>query len=63
MEGLQRELCEGHGEKLWLHAGWHARVVYIKREFTVYNKKVPKPWTREGSVMMQGSFLGGVASH
>jgi hypothetical protein len=39
------------------------RVAYIKREFTVYNKKVSLGWSREGTVMMQGSFVGGVKSH
>jgi hypothetical protein len=41
MDGPERRLCDGQGEKLRLHAGGHARVVYIKREFTIYNKKVP----------------------
>jgi hypothetical protein len=67
MDVRERRRCEGQGEKLRLHASGHARVVYIKREFTVYNKKVRyRTYLSHGperGLMMQGSFVGGVTSH
>jgi hypothetical protein len=54
MDGVERGLCEGQGE----NDGYRPvsllsrenRVAYIKRKFTVYNKKVSHGWCRERTV-------------
>jgi hypothetical protein len=48
MDGVERGLCKGQGENNGYRPvsllSRENRVAYIKREFTVYNKKVSHGW-------------------
>jgi hypothetical protein len=52
---VQREVClkdkvQNYGYMTMSLLSWENTVAYIKREFTVYNKKVSHGWSKEKTV-------------